>query len=175
MTCMEKVGYVAAFLKPASRDALHAWAGQHIPADKRYHTITNDIEEGGVVTHKAHCTLFFGLQEHAVNAHEMEAHLATLHLETLQVDGVALWHTPNPDCNIVVLTIADPDKALLQIHESFKKFPHDTDDTTRHFQPHVTIAYVQSDFDSAPIRTALPRTLDIATISYKTTYKIQFN
>lgn len=141
------VGYVAAFLESTTTTQLTRWAEKSLVKSKLFvRQQPGEKQEGGIVTTKAHVTLFFGLNEKIINHQQLTDYLNNLQLKPITVKSWGLFATPEPRCQILHLLLDDEDGVLTRIHETLAQFPH-YPQLKQRFTPHLTVAYVTSDYN----------------------------
>ena len=113
-------------------------------SDLYYSTVKKRIS--GVVTDNLHFTLFWGIDPSLMNSKELIDLVDSIDLKELAVGNLFLMPGFQNLYKILCIEIKDDDKNLFNISERFKSFSLQNLQT-REFKPHLTLAYVNPDYE----------------------------
>ncbi len=105
--------------------------------------------KGGIVTRKAHLTLFFGLDYDRLDMREIERDLEMYNqrIKSLIPEKTEIFPLGRSRCRAWVMRIRK-EQILLDAHEHFRqKYPLVESYIHREFKPHITLAYIQKSPD----------------------------
>ncbi|MDD2657247.1 MAG: 2'-5' RNA ligase family protein [Candidatus Pacebacteria bacterium] len=163
---MEKnVGYVAIEFDDVSKREVANWASQISEGDLVTTAIDGKIE-GGNVTDKLHLTLFYGLDENAINQGELSDFISMLPKPAVHVTGVSAFLQDAFACKTLYLEVTDDLGELQSIHERLKDFSHFSKYQEHNYKPHITIAYVITEFDVNSLTNDFPKNLFVKAVTH---------
>lgn len=100
----------------------------------------------GDVTEKAHFTLFFGLEEASVNNPQLQKLINTTTIKIVRLGKLELFEGYQGLYKVLCIKILDEDKSLFNLSNKMLNFDHDKSVVHTDFKPHITLAYVKSDY-----------------------------
>jgi 2'-5' RNA ligase len=118
----------------------------------------------GDVTAKLHLTIFYGLIAEKIDKTKMKRHLESIKLESLKLGKIFLKSGYQNLYQILEVEVLDENNVLKEIYESFKVFSYE-ESVQLEFKPHLTLAYVKSDYQLSKIPEYL-NTIKIKEIKY---------
>ncbi len=161
----ENTGYVAIEFDEVSKQKIANWASQIGGNDLVTATIDGKIE-GGNVTEKPHLTLFYGLDEDALDQKVLSDFVVTLPNPMVHITGVGTFPQNTFACKVIYLEVSDELGELKSVHEHLKSFPHFSKYQKYDYKPHITIAYVTTGFDVSSLTNDFPRNLFVRAITH---------
>jgi 2'-5' RNA ligase len=111
--------------------------------DFYYSDIVSSIN--GDVSYKAHITLFYGFTKE-VDEKVIEKHIQSLRIKKIKLGKSFLLPGWKNSYQILCIEILDCNQELKTISDSFKKFDYVEKVLYPDFKPHITLAFVNSDF-----------------------------
>lgn len=118
----------------------------------------------GDVTDKAYFKIFSGLNTAEMHNPELQEVVDGVEIKELLPTKLFLISGFQGMYKILCLEISDEDKSLLQLNKKMLDFEHDERLGRREFKPHITLAYVNADYqiptdfelEIQPIKVAKP-------------------
>ncbi|MHB1769709.1 MAG: 2'-5' RNA ligase family protein [Minisyncoccota bacterium] len=161
----ENIGYIAIEFDDTSKKKVVEWASQ-INVRNIVRAIVNGKEECGNVTDKLHLTLFYGLDENALDQDDLNDFITGQNISSVNVVGVSMFPIKEYDCSALYLKVADESGELKSARERLEKFPHLSKYQKFDFKPHITLAYVAKDFDISSLSDDFPRNLSVGAVTH---------
>jgi len=100
----------------------------------------------GDVTDKAHFTIFFGLKEFEIHNPELQEIVKSININELVPIKLFLIDGFQGLYKVLCLEISDEDKSLITLSKKMNEFEHEERLEKREFKPHITLAYVNADY-----------------------------
>ncbi len=101
----------------------------------------------GDVTGKIHFTLFYGLEESVLNNHDLAKIIKKMQIKELKLKKLVLFDGYQSMYKVLCVEVDDEDKILYSLSQKMLEFEHDEEHGKREFKPHITLAYVQPDYE----------------------------
>ncbi|MBE2280435.1 MAG: hypothetical protein IAE91_08595 [Ignavibacteriaceae bacterium] len=118
----------------------------------------------GNVTDNAHLTFFYGLKPEAIENADLNKLLSSVQIKELKLKELSLLNGFESLYKILIVTVDDSDKTLSTVVNKIRKFSDRPN--SYEFKPHITLAYVSSDYE---LPSELPILRDtVATEEFKT-------
>jgi 2'-5' RNA ligase len=101
----------------------------------------------GDVTDKIHFTLFYGLAESVLDNTKLKEFIKDTQIEELKLKQLVLFEGYQNLYKVLCVEVDDEDRMLKGVSQKMLDFEHDEELGKREFKPHITIAYVQPDYE----------------------------
>jgi len=164
---IEKIGYIEVVFTEEIKKAIMQWSSSVKETDLYVIISPAGKVEGGNMTGSLHLTLFFGIGDACVNHEAISKHINSIDLKELRVKGLGTFPVPNYNCKVLFLGIDVGGGELFKIHENFKKFSYFKKYQHTRYALHISIAYINNDFELNNLTYAGPILLPISEIRYR--------
>ncbi len=101
----------------------------------------------GDVTDKIHFTLFYGLNASVMNNEELKKLLKRIEVKKLDLGKLVLLEGYQGMYKVLCVEVNDEDKTLHNLSKKMLDFEHDEELGKREFKAHITLAYVQPNYE----------------------------
>lgn len=130
--------------------------------DLYYSDIVESIH--GDVSYKIHADLFYGFKAH-VSEKDVQDYIQTINLKEIKLGKLFTLLGWKNQYQVLCVEILDKDLQLEKIHNDFKQFDHEPKVQYPDFKPHITLAFVNSDY-KIKNNVAFPESLQIKEIKF---------
>lgn len=160
-----KQGYIAAYLDEKSLKDLYAFS-KKIDKQDLVMAVIDGKKHGGIVSKKAHLTLFFGFEFSKENISKLKNYLPKIKLHNLKCIGIDYFDIPNFNCKLFYLKIK-PTKKIIKVNNDLSKLLGKANQYNK-FIPHISLAYVKKDFVfNSENNKILPSNVKIKQVKYR--------
>jgi|SRR3989344_411967 len=161
----KSIGYITANFSEKEKEEIIRWSKSI--KDKDLHlTLVDGKIEGGNVTGDLHLTLFYGLDENKINQRELKDFLGTIDLGILDIGEMDVFSLPDQEYKVLYLPVKDTRGSINRCRERLKELSYFTEYQKFEFKPHITIAFVKSEFDMHDINYTGPKVLHVEKITH---------
>lgn len=101
----------------------------------------------GDVSDKVHFTLFYGLEETVLNNKDLARVIKKMQIKELKLKKLVLFEGYQGMYKVLCVEVDDDDKSLFSLSQKMLEFEHDEEHGKREFKPHITLAYVQPNYE----------------------------
>jgi 2'-5' RNA ligase len=133
-----------------------------IPENMLYYSPVAEHIRGNM-SKTLHCTIFFGLNEQAIANVELKKILNENQIKLIELGELSYINGYENLYKVLIINILDRDGKLNSLHNKIEDFAlrEDTDFKVREFKPHLTLAYVQNEFELPSNLPELPKKVNI--------------
>lgn len=161
---MNNLGYVEVKIDKTGTEIFHQLVMRICNKDDFYKSdVVNYIN--GDVTSKLHLTIFYGCNATGKQLKMLKNYVNKINLPELKLDKLFLLPGYQNLYQILCVKVIDKDNKLKKIYQDISNYGHDPKIIHSKFLPHLTLAYVRSDYKIPP-KFTVPKLVKIKSIGY---------
>ncbi|OGY78930.1 MAG: hypothetical protein A3B74_03495 [Candidatus Kerfeldbacteria bacterium RIFCSPHIGHO2_02_FULL_42_14] len=167
----KNVSYITAEFFEKEKEKITRWS-KSVIKDSDLCKILGNGKVGGYATDDLHLTLFYGFDEYRINIVDIQKWISTTTLKKIEIEKVGAFALPVQEYKIIYLAIRDKNGKIKKLHKELKNFPHFPKYRRSKFIPHITIAFVNKEFNEDAVIYNGPKILNVRKIVYHTKGKL---
>lgn len=119
----------------------------------------------GDVSNLLHMTVFYGLIDGEIDLDKINSHCKSFKSINLKLGEISIKNDYSGLCQIIWINVLDANNELFKISETFKNFRYDKS-VQLGFVPHLTLAYVKSDYKLPIVIPSYPKEIAVSELKY---------
>ncbi len=134
----KNLSYISLEFSEEQKKKISIWAKEFI----------GEVEEN--VTDDLHLTVFYGLNDDLLDDEKLNDVLSHNTISDVVIGKVETFSLPSQSYKVVYFSIENTEK-IKNLHEKLKEFPYFEEYQKLIYTPHITIAFVNKDFDTSKL------------------------